>query len=146
MNMANLNPKRTQRCNQSSLVGTLKGTTPRHRPSRYAAFGKRFKRTTPRHRPSDMRLSARILNGRLPPIHRPSTYAAFGKRFKRTNPSTPSFRYAAFGKNSKRTSPRHRRARYAAFGKRFKRTTPRHHLDDDDDVDDTWDQDRQIDR
>ena len=31
--MANLNPKRTKRYNQSSLARTLKGTTPRHRPS-----------------------------------------------------------------------------------------------------------------
>ena len=62
--MANLNPKRTKRCNQSSLVETLKGTTPRHRPSRYAAFGEISKRTTPRHRPS--------------------MYAAFGEISKRT--------------------------------------------------------------
>ena len=32
-NMANLSPKQAKRCNQSSLVGTLKWTTPRHRPS-----------------------------------------------------------------------------------------------------------------
>ena len=32
MNMANLNAKRTKRCNQSSLARTLKGTTPRHHP------------------------------------------------------------------------------------------------------------------
>ena len=87
MNMANLNPKRTKRCNQSSLVGTLKGTTPRHRPSRYAAFGKNSKRTTPRHRPS--------------------RYAAFGNRFKRTTPRHRLSRYAAFGKRFKRTTPRH---------------------------------------
>ena len=29
-----------------------KRTTPRHRPSRYAAFGTKLTRTTPRHRPS----------------------------------------------------------------------------------------------
>ena len=64
--MANLNPKRTKRCNQSSLVGTLKGTTPRHRPLRYAAFGKRSKRTTPDTVLQGMWPSARVLNGRPP--------------------------------------------------------------------------------
>ena len=66
--MANLNPKRTKRCNQSSLVRTLKGMTPRHRSSRYAAFGEISKRTTPQHSPS--------------------RYAAFGKISKRTTPDT----------------------------------------------------------
>ena len=103
MNMANLNPKRTQRCNQSSLVGTLKGTTPRHRPSSYAAFGKQLKWTPSRHRPSSyvafarksqratpdtvlrgMRPSARNLNGRppdtvlqVPPMYLPRMFPLY---------------------------------------------------------------------
>ena len=91
-NMANLNPKRTKRCNQSSLVETLKGTTPRHRPTWYAAFGEISKRTTPRHRPS--------------------MYAAFGEISKRTTPRHRPSMYAAFGEISKRTTSRHRRSMY----------------------------------
>ena len=52
-----------------------KRTTSRHRPSRYAAFGKNSKRTTPRHRPS--------------------RYPAFGNRFKRTTPDTVHYFFLA---------------------------------------------------
>ena len=105
-NVANLNPKRTKLCNQCSLVGTLKGTTPRHCPSGYAAFGRILKRTTPRHRPS--------------------RDAAFGRIFRWTAPRHRPSRDAAFGRILKRKTPRHRPSRYSAFGRIFKRTTPRH--------------------
>ena len=76
--MANLNPKRTKRCNQSLLVGTLTWTTSRHLPSRYAAFGSILKPTTPRHQPSRDTAFGRVLK-RTTVRHRHSPDVALGE-------------------------------------------------------------------
>merc|ERR1711966_475301 len=83
-----------------SLQSVYFGTNPkwmarRHRLSRHAAFGERFKRTTPRHRPSRFSASGKRFK-RTTPRPRPSRHAAFGERFERT---PPGFQYSIFTKS-----------------------------------------------
>ena len=89
--MTNLNPKRTKRCNQSSVVGSLKGTTPRHRPSvklklpkgEYSALTNMANLYPKRMKRCNQSSLVGTLNGTTP-RHRSSRYTAFGKSFKWT--------------------------------------------------------------